>query len=115
MSWLSRLRLLSLLPASLVAVAAADAEAETAASLPNGAVVQFVDGDELLVQDDDDEALEPPKTEDEDRFFNFAHCVCSERDDFRAREFGFKIDVEGDVGETVSGQIWIGNTGAACN
>jgi hypothetical protein len=111
MSWLIRLSFLSLLPVGAVAVAAADAQA----ALPGEAQVSFVSGDELLVQVDEDEALEPPPAEDEDRFFNFAHCVCSEQASFRAREFGFKIEVDRDVGEAVAGQIWIGNTGGACD
>jgi hypothetical protein len=116
MSWLSRLRLLSLLPASLVAVAAADAEAQTTAeTLPGGGVVEWVATKTLLVQTDDDDELETPDDTEKDRFFNFAHCACSESDDsFKAGVFGFQVKVTGTVNTQTTGQIWVANDGVDC-
>jgi hypothetical protein len=111
MSWLIRLSFLSLLPVGAVAIAAVDAQAQT---LPNMGVVEFIPNRALLVQADNDAELEVPDAEDKDRFFNFAHCVCSQSDSFPARDFGFEIKVSNDLGQSVGGQFWVANEGVTC-
>jgi hypothetical protein len=110
MSWLIRLSLLSLLPVGAIAVAAVDAHAQ----LPGGGTIEFVSGDELLVQADADPELERPDDTEKDRFFNFAHCICSEDDAFREGVFAFRVQTKPTVSTSSTGQIWVANDGVDC-
>jgi hypothetical protein len=114
MSWLSRLRLLSLLPASLVAAWSSPARADQTDTFPSNAAVTFKEGRRTLIRKEANGNYVAGTEQETRRYFNMAHCVCSaEKPDSVAANFGFELTMSAMIGTETQGQIWIGEPGDA--
>ena len=111
MSWLTRLSLLA--AASTVAVWSGDAFAQSK-TLPDGAEFSFPTT-APLIQADGDAELEEGDAEQQRRYFNYAHCICSAAGDTKIGVFGFDLTVTKDTSDQITGQIWVGENGQRCD
>jgi hypothetical protein len=113
MSWLIRLSFLSLLPVGAIAVAAADADAQT---LPGGATLSFTVGNEFLVKEKEDSTdFTAPDAEERRRRLNYASCICSQANTGRFDSvYAFEVDISADNNRGTEGQVWVGKSGIDC-